>query len=108
MLQPKTYSLVTSEQNFSSAKSKLLQVGGRSTYVMQTILHANTNDIRIIGMDDLMTLLTWVDAAYATRDTMKIYMGGANYVGMGVLHATSNKQRRNAKSLTGVEVVGIR
>ena len=70
---------------------------------MQTFSHANTNDIRIVGMDDLtnMTLLT-------TRNTMRIYMGGANSVGMGVLHAMSNKQKRNAKSLTGVEVVGIR
>jgi len=53
-------------------------------------LHDTIDDIRTIRADNLMTLFTWVDAAYDVHDNMRSHTGGAISMGLGVLHARSS------------------
>ena len=72
-----------------------------------SFLYDTIDDNRIIGADNLLTLLTWIDAAYAVHNNMRSHTGGAISMGLGVLHARSSKQRLNTKSSTEAEVVGV-
>ena len=64
------------------------------------------DNIRIIGASSLPDIYTWIDAAYAVNLDMKSQTGGAMSLGIGVLHANSNKQKLNVKSSTDTELVG--
>ena len=74
---------------------------------MLSILKAAKNDVRIIGADDLYTLNTWVDAAYAVHPNMRSHTGRTMSFGIGTIHARSSKQKLNTKSSTEAEVVGL-
>ena len=64
------------------------------------------DDVRVIGASSLTDIFTWIDAAYAVNPDMKSQTGGAISLGIGVLHARSNKQKLNVKSSTEAELVG--
>ena len=70
-------------------------------------LHDTIDDTRTIRADNLMTLFTWIDAAYAVHGNMRSHTGGAISMGLGILHAKSSKQKLNTKSSTEAEVVGV-
>ena len=70
-------------------------------YIKSTI-----EDVRIIGANDLQTVFTWIDAAYAVNSDMRSQTGGAMSFGLGVLHAKCSKQKLNVKSSTEAELVG--
>jgi len=59
----------------------------------------------IIGADSLAKSKSWVDAAYAVHDDMKIHTGGATSLGRGAIMCKSTKQKLNTKSSTEAEVV---
>ena len=40
-------------------------------------------DVRIIGSNDLQTVFTWIDAAYAVNSDMRCQTGGAMSFGLG-------------------------
>ena len=65
------------------------------------------NDIRVIGVDDLKTLVTMVDASYAVHPNMRSHTGGLMTFGRGILHGKSSKQKLNTKSSTESELVGV-
>jgi len=69
-------------------------------------LNQTLDDRKIIGMDNLSELYTWIDAAYAVHPDMKSHTGGTMSFGLGLLHCRSGKQKLNTKSLTELEVVG--
>ena len=71
-------------------------------YLQDTI-----NDRRVIGIDDINTLKTWVDAAYAVHSDMRSHTGGTMSFGTGVIHTKSSKQKLNTKSSTEAELVGV-
>ena len=71
-------------------------------YLKQTI-----NDVRIIGCDDLTSIFTWIDAAFAVHPNMRSQTGGIMSFGWGALHARSSKQKLNTKSSTEAELVGL-
>ena len=61
---------------------------------------------RILGAENMLNLLTWVDASYATHNDMRIHTGGCMSFGIGVLMPKSLKHKLNTKSSTESEVVG--
>ena len=63
-------------------------------------------DVRVIGASSLTDLFTYIDAAYTVNPDMKSQTGGAMSLGVGVLHAKSNKQKLNVKSSTEAKLVG--
>ena len=71
-------------------------------FLKQTI-----DDKRIIGGDNLHSVFTWVDAAYAVHPNMCSHTRGAMSMGWGVLHSKSSKQKLNTKSSTEAELVGV-
>ena len=64
------------------------------------------DECRIIGATDLTKIFTWIDAAYAVNPDMKSQTGGSMSMGVGVIHARTNKQKLNVKSSTEAELVG--
>ena len=71
-------------------------------YLQDTI-----EDRRVIGINDIDTLETWVDAAYAVHPDMRSHTGGTMSLGTGVIHTKSFKQKLNTKSSTEAELVGV-
>lgn len=65
------------------------------------------DETRFIGADNLYTLFTWIDAAYAVHPNMRSHTGGAISMGTGVMHCKSGRQKLNTKSSTESELVGV-
>ena len=63
--------------------------------------------VRIVGGKDILTLHTWIDAAYAVHNDMRSQMGGCMSFGNGMIHGRSSKQKLNTKSSTESELVGM-
>ena len=61
---------------------------------------------RIMGMDGLRYLQTWVDASYAVHRDMLGHTGGVISLGRGTAIHGCSKQKINTKSSTESEVVG--
>ena len=57
-------------------------------------------------MTNLYKIFTWVDSSYAVHYVMKSQTGGAIYMGLGVTHCRSSKQKLNTKISTESELVG--
>ena len=72
-----------------------------------TFLNQTKGDKRIIGCDDITSLYTWIDAAYAVHSNMRSQTGGAMSMGWGTIHCKSSKQKLNTKSSTESELVGL-
>ena len=68
-------------------------------------LYNTKNMERIIGMDGLSIMKTYVDASYAVHPDMRGHSGGLITVGKGVIHIKTNKQKLNTKSSTETELV---
>ena len=71
-------------------------------YLQNTI-----EDCRVIGINNMDTLETWVDAAYAVHPDMRSHTGGTMSFGTGVIHTRSSKQKLNTKSSTEAKLVGV-
>ena len=70
-------------------------------FLLQTI-----DDDRVIGIEDIEVLHTWIDASYAVHPDMKSHTGGCISYGLGIIDSGSMKQKLNSKSSTESEVVG--
>ena len=70
-------------------------------------LKNTNNDKRHIGLFNLESIYTWIDAEYDVHPDMKSHTGGAVSFGQGMLHCLSENQKLNIKSSTEAEVVGI-
>ena len=71
-------------------------------YIKRTL-----NDVHIIGVRDLKTLVTWVDASYAVYPNMRGQTGGAMSFGTGIIHGRSSKQKLNSKSSMESKIIGV-
>ena len=71
-------------------------------WIKQTI-----HEKRIMGVDSLLDLYTWIDAAYAVHPNMRSHTGGCMSFGRGMVHCRSSKQKLNTKSSTEAELVGV-
>lgn len=80
---------------------------GKLRRVMK-FLKATQNDRRIMGVDDILKLETWIDALHAVHENMQGVTGGCMSLGWGVVHARAYKQKLNTKSSTcESKVVGV-
>ena len=61
---------------------------------------------RILGAENMLNLLTWVKASYATHNDMRSHTDGCMSFGIRVLMPKLSKQKLNTKSTTESEVVG--
>ena len=68
-------------------------------------LNNTKNMKRIIGMDDLSIMKTYIDAPYAVHPNMRGHSGGLITIEKGVIHIKTNKQKLNTKSSTETELV---
>ena len=67
-----------------------------------------TKDIyRILEVDDLEILQTWVYTSYATHEDMKSYIEVVMSISHDVIHNRYSKQKLNTKRSTEVELVGV-
>ena len=69
-------------------------------------LKRTKNDNRVIGALSLSQVYTWINAAYAIHDNCHSHMGGAIFMGYGMIHAKSTIEKLNTKSSTEAEIVG--
>ena len=70
-------------------------------------VYKRTLDIRrLLDADNMLSLLTWVDASYTVHDDMKSHMSGCISFGVGILMTKYSKQKLNTKSITESEIVG--
>ena len=69
-------------------------------------LKGTIDDIRVIGVNSMKDLYTWVDASYAVHEDMRSQTGGVMSFGHGILHHKSFVQKLNTKSSTEAELVG--
>ena len=71
-------------------------------------LHGTINLERIIGVGKggVGTILTWVDASYATHFIMKGHIGAVTSLGIGGVDVKYSKQKLNTKISTKSEIVG--
>mmetsp|Transcript_830 Transcript_830/g.1319 ORF Transcript_830/g.1319 Transcript_830/m.1319 type:complete len:131 (+) Transcript_830:343-735(+) len=70
-------------------------------FLMHTI-----DDDRVIGIEDIEMLHTWIDVSYAVHPDMKSHTGVCISYGLGIIDSGSMKQKLNSKSSTESEVVG--
>ena len=70
-------------------------------------LHNAINDDRVMGIEDLGVMHTWVDASHTIHLDMEGHMGGVMSYGLGISHTQSSKQKLSTKSSTESEVVGV-
>ena len=73
-------------------------------YLKETI-----NDYRILGINrnNILDMITWVDASYAVHEDMKSHTGGTTSLGVGTVSSKSSAQRLNVKSATEAELVAM-
>ena len=60
---------------------------------------------RIIGVDDMHSLGTWVDGSNAIRSDMRGHTGGMMSLRHGIINHKCAKQKLNTKSSTETEIV---
>ena len=70
-------------------------------------LYKTKHDKRIIGINDITTLLTYIDASYAVHENMRCHTGGLITMSIGILHGKASKQKINTKSSIESEIVGL-
>ena len=69
-------------------------------------LKGTADDVLILGADDQKRNRTWINATFAVHQDMKSHTGGCQFLGRGVMHSKSSKQKLNTKSSTESEFVG--
>ena len=70
-------------------------------------LKQNRDDKRIMGVDRLSQLYTWVDAAYGLNPDLKIHTGGCMSFGYEIVHCKSSKKELNKKISIEEKVVSV-
>ena len=63
-------------------------------------------DVRTVGADDLLHMLTMTDSAHAVHNDMRGHTGQVITMGTGVLDQKASKQKMNTRSSTECEHVG--
>ena len=70
-------------------------------------INRTREDKRIIGINDITTMNTFIDASYAVHPNMRGHTGGAISFGVGIVYGKASKQKINVKSLSEYELVGV-
>ena len=70
-------------------------------------VNSTREDKRIIGINDINTMNTFIDASYIVHSNMRGHTSGAISIGVGIIHGKASKQKINVKSSTECELVGV-
>ena len=62
-------------------------------------LYKTKHDKRIIGINDITTMLIYIDASYALHENMRGHTGGLTTMGIDILHGKASKQKINMKKV---------
>ena len=74
---------------------------------LMSFTKATVEDVRIIGADDLHSMMTMIDSAHAVHEKdMRGHTGSVITMGTGVIDTKSSKQKMNTRSSTECEFVG--
>jgi hypothetical protein len=73
---------------------------------MMSWIKTTQDDLRTVGADDLLHMLTMTDSAHAVHDDMRGHTGQIITMGTGVLDQKASKQKMNTRSSTDCELVG--
>jgi hypothetical protein len=74
---------------------------------LMSFTKTTAGDVRIIGADDLHSMLTMIDSAHAVHEKdMRGHTGSVISMGTGVIDTKSSKQKMNTRSSTECEFVG--
>mmetsp|Transcript_16608 Transcript_16608/g.23570 ORF Transcript_16608/g.23570 Transcript_16608/m.23570 type:complete len:462 (-) Transcript_16608:60-1445(-) len=74
---------------------------------VMSFINGTIKDKRIVGINDMTTLITMIDTSHAIHLNMRSHTGGLISMGTGILHGKSTKQRLNSKSSTESEIIGV-
>ena len=69
-------------------------------------LSQTMRNYRVIGVDNIYKVLTYVYTSYSTHDNIRSHTGGCMTFGWGLIHEKSSKHKLNTKISTDYEVVG--
>ena len=72
-----------------------------------TYLSCTKDERRIIGINNISVMNTYIDASYAVHPNMRGHTGGVISFGHGIVHSKASKQKINVKSSTECELVGL-
>ena len=70
-------------------------------------VNSTRGDKRIIGINNITTMNTFIDASYVVHPNMRGHTGGAITFGVGIVHENASKQKINVKISTECELVGV-
>ena len=73
---------------------------------MMSWIKTTQEDVRTVGADDLLHMLTMTDSAHAVHDDMRGHTGQIITMGTGVIDQKASKQKMNTRSSTECELVG--
>ena len=71
-------------------------------------VHCTLKERRSFGTTNLNEIFTWVYVSYAINKEIRGQTGGAIYMGLGLTHFRSIKQKLNTKIYSESELVGVR
>ena len=72
-----------------------------------TYLSCTKDERRIIGINNISVMNTYIDASYAVHPNMRGYTGGVISFGHGIVHIKASEKKINVKSSTECELVGL-
>ena len=72
-----------------------------------TYLSCTKDERRIIGINNISVMNTYIDASYAVHPNMRGHTGGVISFGHGIVHIKASEQKINVKSSTECELVGL-
>ena len=70
-------------------------------------LRHKINDKRLLGVDNISPLCTWVDASYSSHPNLKSHTGSGMSFWYGLVHCKSIKHKLNTKSSIEAKSVGL-
>jgi len=74
---------------------------------LMVFLKVTQDDIMSMSADDSATIKWMIDAAFAVHPDMKSHTGATLSLGTGVICSVSTKQKRNSRSSTEAEFIGV-
>ena len=74
---------------------------------LMVFLKVTQDDMMSMSADDSATIKWMIDAAFAVHPDMKSHTGATLSLGTGVICSVSTKQKRNSRSSTEAEFIGV-
>ena len=70
-------------------------------------LNCTKEDKRVMGINDITTMNTYIDASYGVHPNMRGHTGRTTTLGKEIIHYKSSKQKIKVKSSAECKLVGL-